>query len=278
MGTDKCFVPLDGRPLVRRVADALDAAGAATVRCLGGDLGRLRTWGLTAEADRHPGEGPLGAVIQALDTSSADLTVVLAVDLVAPDPATIRALVAIAHDEPGDVTVPLSGGRLQVLHAVWRRRALGRLRRSFEGGNRSLTTAIDGLDVHRVLDQPHAGFVDADTPQQLRYPGPMVPEITVDEAESRIEAGAALLDVRQPDEYATARVPGGQLIPLHELPGRLADVPVADEVLVICRSGARSAKAVEWLIEHGVPAVNIAGGTNAWAASGRPVTSGPGTD
>ena len=102
-----------------------------------------------------------------------------------------------------------------------------------------------------------------------------VPEISVDEAAHRLEQGTKLLDVRQPDEYITARVPGGQLLPLHELPARLAEVPAEGEVLVICRSGARSGKAVEILIQHGVSAVNIAGGTNAWAASGRPTASGP---
>ena len=103
----------------------------------------------------------------------------------------------------------------------------------------------------------------------------MVPEITVDEAARRLDEGVRQLDVRQPDEYATARVPGGQLLPLHELPTRLDEVPTEGEVLVICRSGARSARAVEFLVEHGVAAVNVAGGTNAWAASGRATTSGP---
>lgn len=103
-----------------------------------------------------------------------------------------------------------------------------------------------------------------------------VPEITVDEAAGRIEQGAPLLDVRQADEYAAGHVPGGQLIPLHELPLRLTELPGNDEVLVICRSGARSAKAVEVLLAHGLSAVNIAGGTNAWIASGRPVATGPG--
>lgn len=106
----------------------------------------------------------------------------------------------------------------------------------------------------------------------------MVPEITVDEAARRLEHGTRLLDVRQPDEYLATRVPGGQLLPLHELPGRLAEVPSDGEVLVICRSGARSARAVELLIEHGVSAVNVSGGTNAWAASGRPTVSGPDAD
>lgn len=278
MGADKCFVIHDGRPLVRGVADALHRAGATTLRCIGGDLDRLRSLGLPAEADRHPGEGPLGAVMQAVGSSVDDLTAILAVDLLAPDPTTIRAIVAVAEAAPADVTVPVSAGRLQVLHGVWRRSALAHLRRSFDAGNRSLTAATDALDVRRVVDQPPAGFVDADTPEQLRYAGRMIPEIPVDEAARRIEAGAVLLDVRQPDEYAAGRVPGGQLIPLHELPGRLAEVPADDEVLVICRSGARSAKAVELLIGHGVSAINIAGGTNAWAASGRPISSGPGAD
>jgi rhodanese-related sulfurtransferase len=278
MRADKCFVVHDGRPLVQGVADALHRSGATTVRCIGGDLDRLRSLGLAAAADHHPGEGPLGAVIQAIDSSADDLTAILAVDLVAPDPATIRAMVTIAEAEPADVTVPVSAGRLQVLHGVWRRSALAHLSRSFDAGNRSLTVAIDALDARRVVDQPPASFVDADTPEQLRYAGRMIPEIPVDEAARRIEAGAVLLDVRQPDEYSAGRVPGGQLIPLHELPGRIAEVPDGDEVLVICRSGARSAKAVELLIGHGVSAINIAGGTNAWAASGRPIASGPGAD
>lgn len=172
MGVDKCFVVHDGAPLVRRIADALDRAGASDVRCIGGDLGRLRALALGAEPDAHPGEGPLGAVIQALSAAENDqLTVILAVDLLRPDAATIRSLVDVAAAEPSDVVVPEAGGRLQVLHAVWRRSALSHLSSRFDAGVRSLTTAISGLGEVRTIGRPPAAFVDADTPEQLRYPG-----------------------------------------------------------------------------------------------------------
>lgn len=172
MGADKCFLVHDGAPLVSRIADALDRAGASTVRCIGGDLGRLRSLGLAGEPDVHPGEGPLGAVIQALDAAETDeLTTILAVDLLWPDPATIRTLVDAAAAESAEVVVPEAAGRLQVLHAVWRRSAVSHLRAQFDAGVRSLTTAISSLGGVQTLGRPPAAFLDADTPEQLRYPG-----------------------------------------------------------------------------------------------------------
>ena len=65
-----------------------------------------------------------------------------------------------------------------------------------------------------------------------------VPEISVDELAGRLDAGAFLLDVRQPDEYGEAHVPGARLIPLDEVPERVGELPPDTEILVICRSGA----------------------------------------
>jgi molybdopterin-guanine dinucleotide biosynthesis protein A len=170
MGADKCFLVHDGAPLVQRVADALDRAGAQTVRCVGGDLGRLRSLGLAAEPDAHAGEGPLGAVVQVLDATEPDeLTAILAVDLLWPDPGAITELVAAAAAEPADVVLPDSAGHLQVLHGVWRRSAVAHLRAEFQSGVRSLTAAIAGLTTVRSMHQAPAGFLDADTPEQLRY-------------------------------------------------------------------------------------------------------------
>lgn len=101
-----------------------------------------------------------------------------------------------------------------------------------------------------------------------------IPEIDVDTLAERMEAGAPVFDVRQPDEYVEARVPGVVLVPLGEVPDRVEEFPTDGEVLVICRSGGRSAKAVEFLRGHGVDAVNVAGGTLAWIESGRSVESG----
>ncbi|MGD9702565.1 MAG: rhodanese-like domain-containing protein [Acidimicrobiia bacterium] len=102
-----------------------------------------------------------------------------------------------------------------------------------------------------------------------------VPEITVDELATRLAApGAALFDVRQPDEYRAGHVPSAVLVPLNELADRVAEFPTDGDVLVICRSGARSSMACEFLAQHGRNALNVAGGMLAWVESGRDVSSG----
>jgi thioredoxin 1 len=103
-----------------------------------------------------------------------------------------------------------------------------------------------------------------------------VPEISVDELAVRLEAGAFVLDVRQPDEYEAGHVPGAHLMPLAEVPDRLGELPAADELLVICRSGVRSLTAAEFLDQQHIRALNVAGGTSAWIESGREVVTGTG--
>lgn len=102
-----------------------------------------------------------------------------------------------------------------------------------------------------------------------------IEEIHVDELADRLAGGALVVDVRTPEEVAEFRVPGVLPIPLNELPERHGQIPAAEEVLVICRSGARSRSACEFLLNTGRTAVNVAGGTLAWVESGRPVESGP---
>jgi rhodanese-related sulfurtransferase len=101
-----------------------------------------------------------------------------------------------------------------------------------------------------------------------------VPEIDVAEL-ARVRAdGAPLIDVREPDEYTTAHVPGATLIPLATVPDELARVPADGTVYVICGVGARSLRAAEFYRAQGIDAVNVAGGTNAWLEAGRPVSTG----
>lgn len=104
---------------------------------------------------------------------------------------------------------------------------------------------------------------------------PTVPEIDTDGLAAALADGAPLVDVRMPDEYAEVRVPGAVLVPLPELGARTAEVPSDRRVYVICATGARSAAAVDALNKAGWDTVNVAGGTRAWAAEGRPVESGP---
>ena len=100
-------------------------------------------------------------------------------------------------------------------------------------------------------------------------PPPNVPEITVQELKDRIDQGEKpyVLDVRQPEEYEIANL-GGQLIPLGELPDRLGEIEADKdaEVVVHCRSGGRSAKAVDYLRSQGYTgAKNLKGGVLAWS-------------
>ena len=102
-----------------------------------------------------------------------------------------------------------------------------------------------------------------------------VPEISVEDLVVKQAAGAPIVDVREPDEWERVHVPGAVLIPLGELVERVDEVPDTDTVYVICATGARSERAAEHLRRIGIDAVNVAGGTKAWAAAGHPVESGP---
>jgi rhodanese-related sulfurtransferase len=86
--------------------------------------------------------------------------------------------------------------------------------------------------------------------------------------------GAAVLDVRNPDEYETAHVPGAVLIPLGELVERQDDIPEADPLYVICAVGARSLTAAKALVGAGYNALSVAGGTNGWIERGGEVVAG----
>jgi adenylyltransferase/sulfurtransferase len=96
-------------------------------------------------------------------------------------------------------------------------------------------------------------------------------EITVEELKARIDRGERpfILDVREPNEFQIARIPGSTLIPLGELPKRFAEVPSgagAPEIIVQCKMGGRSAKAVRQLVDHGFTNVkNLKGGILAWS-------------
>lgn len=106
---------------------------------------------------------------------------------------------------------------------------------------------------------------------------PPVQTIAVAQGRQMASQGALLIDVREPDEYAQGHAPGSVLIPLGQLPGRLAELRASQDkpVALICRSGRRSARAAEILHQAGFSKVyNIEGGMNAWSAAGLPVLKG----
>jgi len=100
------------------------------------------------------------------------------------------------------------------------------------------------------------------------------------EADALVREGAVLLDVREPAEWQAGHVAGALLVPLGQLEGRLAALPRDQRVVVICRSGNRSATATSLLVRSGFDAVNLRGGMQAWSSAGLPLETGdarPGT-
>jgi adenylyltransferase/sulfurtransferase len=92
--------------------------------------------------------------------------------------------------------------------------------------------------------------------------------ITPEEVKARLDRGERLfiLDVRSPNEYQICRIPGSTLLPLPELGQRFSEVPRDREVVVHCKSGMRSAKAVQFLRDQGYTKLkDLAGGILAWA-------------
>ncbi len=97
---------------------------------------------------------------------------------------------------------------------------------------------------------------------------PHVPSVTVQELKAKQDRGDkfVLLDVREPFEYDICRIPGSKLIPLGNLPSRMSELDSADEILLQCKSGARSARALRLLQEAGFSKLaNVEGGIAAWA-------------
>jgi rhodanese-related sulfurtransferase len=100
------------------------------------------------------------------------------------------------------------------------------------------------------------------------YPG--IPEVDVATAH---DAGdeVLLLDVREPGEWAAGHAPGARHVPLGRLAHEADDLPRDRRIVAICRSGNRSGRATEALLEWGFQVVNMEGGMQAWAAAGLPL-------
>ncbi len=95
--------------------------------------------------------------------------------------------------------------------------------------------------------------------------------VSVHDLASAHATGAHLVDVREPDEFASGHVPGARLVPLAQVPAALDSLPRDEPVYLICHSGGRSAQAGHYLAQQGLDARNVDGGTSGWIAAGYPV-------
>ena len=99
-----------------------------------------------------------------------------------------------------------------------------------------------------------------------------VPTVAINGVPDPLPEGLAVLDVREPVEWAHGHIQGSVHVPLMELPQRLDELG-DQQTLVVCKVGGRSAQAVGYLRQQGYDAVNLDGGLLEWEAAGRALVS-----
>jgi rhodanese-related sulfurtransferase len=98
-----------------------------------------------------------------------------------------------------------------------------------------------------------------------------VPTIEVAQVPDPLPDGVTVLDVREQVEWQHGRIDGALHIPLTEIPDRAGELPVDQQLLIVCKVGGRSAQATAFLREKGFEAINLAGGMIDWVDAGRPM-------
>jgi molybdopterin-guanine dinucleotide biosynthesis protein A len=170
MGRDKALLEVDGVPMAKRVADALADGGLHTVLCVGGDEQGLEALGLDWIADDHPGEGPLGGFLTALEWAEGgpwDAVVVSACDHPWLDGETVESLLF------GLLRAPLARppidleGQAPLFFAANVAEVLPVVRDLFAAGERSMRWLGARLPVGTVHPIDPRRLRDVDTPDDL---------------------------------------------------------------------------------------------------------------
>lgn len=104
---------------------------------------------------------------------------------------------------------------------------------------------------------------------------PLPTEVTPTEAAAMRDSGALVLDVREQSEWVAGHVAGAMLIPLGELESRMSELPKDKDIVVMCRTGVRSAQGRDTLLKAGFKRVtSMTGGITAWTSGGLPTVNG----
>jgi len=131
----------------------------------------------------------------------------------------------------------------------------------------------DLADGYRAWEGAGLRVVQAAAPETAA-----APEVGARAAAALVDAGALLLDVREPGEWPAGHVAQAFLLPMGQVARHRGDLPRDRRIVVVCRSGGRSAAVAEALRVWGFDAVNLSGGMTAWGLAGLPmVTTGPGS-
>jgi rhodanese-related sulfurtransferase len=98
-------------------------------------------------------------------------------------------------------------------------------------------------------------------------------KVTSTEAVALADAGAILLDVREPHEWQAGHAPKARHMPLGQLARRVDELPPGRHIITVCRSGSRSARAAAFLAQGGREVSNLTGGMHAWVRADLPVVA-----
>jgi len=274
MGRDKALVEIDGVAMAQRVADVLTATGCAPVWCQGGDRHALAALGLAVRPDPVEHAGPVSAIAAALRSAAPLDLVIAACDLPDLEPQVVRALLDASGPDV-DVVVAADGDGVHLV-GWWAASSVDAVESLLADGVHSYRSVVSGLR-SAVVTVPTRTVRNVNRPDEVRRvssPAMAIAEISVDELAEHLAAGARLVDVREPAEFDEAHVPGAVLVPLGTVPDQVDAFRGEGPTYVICRSGARSMRACEFVATHGIEVVNVAGGTMAWLQSGREYATG----
>jgi adenylyltransferase/sulfurtransferase len=119
--------------------------------------------------------------------------------------------------------------------------------------------------ITKLIDYEQFCGISSEPPAPQTHPD----EVTVQEMKRALDdpkLGISVIDVREPDEFQIAHVPGVPLFPLGDLPKRFAELDPNQQYYIHCKSGVRSMKALRFLKEQGFKYVkSVKGGISAWA-------------
>ena len=150
-GSNKALFPLDERPMARVMADVMQVAGIVDIYAVGDSPETAEILGLSHIADSRPGEGPLGAVITAMEVISTKFVCVLPCDVPRIHSSRIVQLIdVLVNSDEIDMAV-LTTSREHWLCSAWRvSRCLPALTESFVNGERAIHRATTSLEIRRV--------------------------------------------------------------------------------------------------------------------------------
>ncbi|MFE9422393.1 rhodanese-like domain-containing protein [Kitasatospora sp. NPDC006697] len=228
-----------------------------------GDTAALRAlaeeWSTAPEAAPQPGTPERGEWLhQRLAWLSARIAE-LAAEQVRLESGPMGELLALAPGDPEQLLAELAEQLLAT--AEERRRELGRLL---------------GDPVPPAARARHNGPVPSPRPEPGQETPSMFQQIPTALVQT-VPDGAALIDVREQDEWDAGHADGALHLPMSQFTARLDELPEGP-LYVVCRVGGRSAQVVQYLVAQGREAFNVDGGMFAWEQAGRPLVSDSGAE